>query len=293
MSAVGTTAHFSAVQTRRSLVLGLQRTQIGAAPAGVGARRQLVVRAATSSTEPHRQTLGSALKLPLLSLTAAAQLLTAGSASAIDFQQPLALTVELARVTEDHRTLQRPDEAIGDLGASPGPADIADVVNPANDGSPAQGLANKVIENIQPNSNSAQNLSDALGNPATDDAPKLQDALEQPAEMLKPGREVLVQRLQKDILPKIESQIAELAKQDEPNEATRAISKQLKTVQTDINRLVDDVQGGNADAIQADATGLQQQFDALRKAIPKLNAKNSDKATIAEKSNGASNGAGS
>lgn len=114
----------------------------------------------------------------------------AGSASAIDFQQPLALTVELARVTEDHRTLQRPDEAIGDLGASPGPADIADVVNPANDGSPAQGLANKVIENIQPNSNSAQNLSDALGNPATDDAPKLQDALEQPAELLKPGREV-------------------------------------------------------------------------------------------------------
>lgn len=93
-------------------------------------------------------------------------------------------------MTEDHRTLQRPDEAIGDLGASPGPADIADVVNPANDGSPAQGLANKVIENIQPNSNSAQNLSDALGNPATDDAPKLQDALEQPAEMLKPGREV-------------------------------------------------------------------------------------------------------
>lgn len=37
-----------------------------------------------------------------------------------------------------------------------------------------------------------------------------------------------MQRLQKDILPKIESQIAELAKQDEPNEATRAISKQLK-----------------------------------------------------------------
>ena len=93
-------------------------------------------------------------------------------------------------MTEDHRTLQRPDEAIGDLGASPGPADIADIVNPANDGSPAQGLANKVIENIQPNSNSAQNLSDALGNPSTDDAPKLQDALDQPAELLKPGREV-------------------------------------------------------------------------------------------------------
>ena len=40
--------------------------------------------------------------------------------------------------------------------------------------------------------------------------------------------QVLVQRLQKDILPKIESQIAELAKQDEPTEATKAISKQLK-----------------------------------------------------------------
>ena len=59
----------------------------------------------------------------------------------------------------------------------------------------------------------------------------------------------------------------------------------VQTVQTDINRLVTDVQGGNADAIQADASGLQQQFDALRKAIPRLNAKNGDKATIAEKSN--------
>ncbi len=40
--------------------------------------------------------------------------------------------------------------------------------------------------------------------------------------------QVLVQRLQKDILPKIESQIAELSKQDEPNDATKAITKQLK-----------------------------------------------------------------
>ena len=112
---------------------------------------------------------------------------SAGSASAVDFQQPLALTVELARVAEDHKAVARPDDAIGDLGASP--ADIADAVNPANDGSPAQDIANKVIENIQPNSSSAQKLSDALGNPATDDAPKLQDAIEQPAEMLKPGRE--------------------------------------------------------------------------------------------------------
>ena len=112
---------------------------------------------------------------------------SAGSASAVDFQQPLALTVELARVAEDHKSVAHPDDAIGDLGASP--ADIADAVNPANDGSPAQDIANKVIENIQPNSSSAQKLSDALGNPATDDAPKLQDAIEQPAEMLKPGRE--------------------------------------------------------------------------------------------------------
>lgn len=285
MSAVGT-AHFSGLHTRQYPVPSLLRTQAAAVPVGAGARRQVAVRAAASSTEPQRQTLGSALKLPILSLTAAAQLLTAGSATAIDFQQPLALTVELARVAEDHRAIPHPDDAIGDLGASP--ADIADAVNPANDGSPAQGIANKVIENIQPNSSSAEKLSEALGNPATDDAPKLQDAIEQPAELLKPGREVLVQRLQKDILPKIESQIAELAKQDEPTEATKAISKQLKTVQTDINRLVSDVQGGNADAIQADASGLQQQFDALRKAIPRLNAKNSDKATIAEKSNGGS-----
>lgn len=60
----------------------------------------------------------------------------------------------------------------------------------------------------------------------------------------------------------------------------------MQSVQTDINRLVVDVQGGKTDAIQADASGLQQQFDALRKAIPKLNAKNGDKATIAEKNSG-------
>ncbi len=57
----------------------------------------------------------------------------------------------------------------------------------------------------------------------------------------------------------------------------------VQSVQTDINRLVVDVQGGKTDAIQADASGLQQQFDALRKAIPRLNPKNGDKATIAER----------
>lgn len=60
----------------------------------------------------------------------------------------------------------------------------------------------------------------------------------------------------------------------------------LQSVQTDINRLVADVQDGKTEAIQADASGLQQQFDALRKAIPRLNPRNSDKATIAEKVNG-------
>ena len=115
-----------------------------------------------------------------------------GSASAIDFQQPLALpplVVEWARVAEEQKPTPTPDEVVGDLTATP--ADIADAVNPANDGSPAQGLANKVIESVQPStSSSAQKLSDALGNPATDVAPKLQDAIEQPVEMLKPGREV-------------------------------------------------------------------------------------------------------
>ena len=75
----------------------------------------------------------------------------------------------------------------------PGPADIADAVSPANDASPAQDLANKVIESVQPSGTSSQQkLSDALANPATDVAPKLQDAIEQPGEMLKPGREVSI-----------------------------------------------------------------------------------------------------
>lgn len=119
----------------------------------------------------------------------------AGSAFAIDFQQPLALpplVVEWARVAEDEKAT--PDEIIGDLTAStlPGPADIADAINPANPDSPASGIANKVIESVQSSGPSAAQkaLSDALGNPATDVAPKLQDAIENPAEILKPGREV-------------------------------------------------------------------------------------------------------
>lgn len=99
--------------------------------------------------------------------------------------------MEWARVAEDEKAT--PDEIIGDLTAStlPGPADIADAVNPANPDSPASGIANKVIENVQSGPSAAQKaLSDALGNPATDVAPKLQDAIENPAEILKPGREV-------------------------------------------------------------------------------------------------------
>ncbi len=99
--------------------------------------------------------------------------------------------MEWARVAEDEKAT--PDEIIGDLTAStlPGPADIADIVNPANPDSPASSIANKVIENVQSGPTSAQTaLSDALGNPASDVAPKLQDAIESPAELLKPGREV-------------------------------------------------------------------------------------------------------
>lgn len=289
MSASGATANCISVQHRSSQLSAFGKGAARRASTACAAQRQ-VVRASVVTPRSEQQVLGR-LTLPILSLTAASQLLTAGSAFAIDFQQPLALpplVVEWARVAEDDKAT--PDEIIGDLTAStlPGPADIADAVNPANPDSPASGIANKVIESVQSSGPSAAQkaLSDALGNPATDVAPKLQDAIENPGDVLKPGREVLVQRLQKDILPKIESQIAELSKQDEPNDATKAITKQLKSVQTDINRLVVDVQGGKTDAIQADASGLQQQFDALRKAIPKLNAKNGDKATIAEKNSG-------
>lgn len=95
--------------------------------------------------------------------------------------------VEWARVAEDEKI---PDEIIGGISAT-GPADIADAVNPANPDSPASDIANRVIESVQSGpTNSQKILSDALGSPATDVAPKLQDAIESPAEMLKPGREV-------------------------------------------------------------------------------------------------------
>ena len=108
-----------------------------------------------------------------------------GPASAIDFQQSLAW----ARVAEEEKG---PEEAIGNLSATlAAPADIADAVNPANPDSPASDIANKVIENVQPAQDSAAKaVSEALGNPVQEVAPKLQDAIEQPTELLKPGREV-------------------------------------------------------------------------------------------------------
>ena len=47
----------------------------------------------------------------------------------------------------------------------------------------------------------------------------------------------------------------------------------MQAVRSDINKLATDVKAGDSDAIQADATGLQNEFDALRKAIPRLNPK--------------------
>ena len=49
--------------------------------------------------------------------------------------------------------------------------------------------------------------------------------------------------------------------------------KILQAVRSDINKLAVDVKAGDSDAIQADASGLQDQFNALRKAIPRLNGK--------------------
>ena len=110
----------------------------------------------------------------------------AGPAAAIDFQQPLALTIEWARVAEHVRT----SEVIGALSVT-GPADIADAVNPANPNSPAQDIANKVIEQVQPAVGTAQKVADALGNPDTPDAPKPQDYFPtSPPELLSVGRDV-------------------------------------------------------------------------------------------------------
>lgn len=50
----------------------------------------------------------------------------------------------------------------------------------------------------------------------------------------------------------------------------------VQTVQTDIHHLLKSVQEGDNDAIQADAAGLQKEFEALRAAIPKVNGKQND-----------------
>ena len=59
----------------------------------------------------------------------------------------------------------------------------------------------------------------------------------------------------------------------QPNFCCSIFCVHLQAVRSDINKLASDVKAGDGDAIQADASGLQQQFDALRKAIPRLNPK--------------------
>ena len=122
------------------------------------------------------------------------------------------------------------------------------------------------------------------------------------------GLQALIQKLERDVLPKIEGQIAELNKADEPTDTTRAIKDQLEVghwsrirgmhrflcmasnllvsaltllghmksfcmqgMKANITQLLTDVRGGNNVGIQQDATGLQNIFAALREAIPKLN----------------------
>lgn len=170
--------------------------------------------------------------------------LQAGPAQAMFvFQQALAVpspAVEFTRLAEEERSKL---------------ADVTDAVNPTVDDSPAQKAANAVVGGVE-----------AAASRATSAVP----------EAVRPDREALVARLQKDILPKIESQIAELDKAEDPDDATKQITTQLKTVQTDIHHLLKSVQEGDNDAIQADAAGLQKEFEALRAAIPKINGKQND-----------------
>lgn len=264
-----TTAHVRGLKSAHIAKPSSKRCGVAAnIPAAKAEQRQLAAKAHNTPSVSSQQVLQ--ISTPLLALTAAVQVLAAGPAAAIDFQQPLALTVEWGRVVTPMKT---PVEVINGLSAT-GPADIADAVNPANPNSPAADIANKVIEQVQPAVNTAEKVAETLGNPDTSEAPKPSDYFPtSPPELLSVGRDALVSRLQRDILPKIENQISELAKQDEPNEVTQTITAQLKAVRSDINKLAVDVKAGDSDAIQADASGLQNQFDALRKAIPRLNPK--------------------
>lgn len=69
------------------------------------------------------------------------------------------------------------------------------------------------------------------------------------------------------ILPKIERQLKELDENEEPNDITIDLRRQLRRAEDDIYRLLRDLKGSNSDAIQAEATGLQREFADIREYV--------------------------
>ncbi|KAK9834445.1 hypothetical protein WJX74_001976 [Apatococcus lobatus] len=78
----------------------------------------------------------------------------------------------------------------------------------------------------------------------------------------------LIEKLNTNILPKIRSQLNDLSKSSDNNDATEALKKQLQAVEGSIGKLLDDVQAGKDDLVPGDAGELQQDFDNIKKSLP-------------------------
>ncbi|KAK9803570.1 hypothetical protein WJX72_001089 [[Myrmecia] bisecta] len=103
--------------------------------------------------------------------------------------------------------------------------------------------------------------------PAMQEAPPLRDSNSNGnghSNGKTPDKAVLVSKLQGDILPKIQGQIADLSKQKELGDSAVALKSQLQCVERDIMTLLSDAETDNISQIQSDAGKLQAEFEAIK-----------------------------
>lgn len=79
--------------------------------------------------------------------------------------------------------------------------------------------------------------------------------------------EELRENFEDTILPKIERQLKELDDNEEPNDITIDLRRQLRRAEDDIYRLLRDLRGSKSDAVQAEAAGLQREFEDIREYV--------------------------
>mmetsp|Transcript_8296 Transcript_8296/g.24857 ORF Transcript_8296/g.24857 Transcript_8296/m.24857 type:complete len:270 (+) Transcript_8296:262-1071(+) len=225
----------------------VRRTQEIAAWAEHGSR--------SNSRALYRATL-TGCSTPGLALTAALSMLAAPGAAMADAQQEAqSPPVSLPTPSEVVRSLS--DQLIG------GPPSLE-----------APPLTDSPSENT---SDPSQDASAQDADKAADDTSKPANGkngksngktAEQTAEAAMKDAE-LQEKFEKEVLPKIVEQLKGLDQNEEPNDVTIELKRQLRRAEDDIYRLLKDLKESKSEAARAEATGLQREFEDIREYVKK------------------------